>query len=505
MACHTDAKLRCALAAASILVAITALISAAHAANAPCQKSDDDFYEPVVEGPTEPLIDSAGKCLDKGKSATHWTGPEHWAWEQICRRQMADFDRQYCPSGEHADLQSLDQDSRRRISGEFIRQILEVDTYASEVRSGSISIVGASIDHINVADAEIGAFILSRTRIAGDVSFTNVTNTRTIILSQSEVVGNLRFKRVKGGDIAVSATKMAEVSAEQLDITRLRLTGDTAQNLNIGLSRLSDQLSILMGEYGDIWFSTTKSDGLFVRLGKVSTFHLTNFADGGMFVLDIQNWVGNSVLSLRSVTVGTFQLIGTGRLAQSAASIPHTTSILGFTFTDADWGSDPVPYLSALMKTSDDYIPSVYTGLAKSYAAAGRPDLARDILITQSDAELHNSSTTWFRKSYLWATKYLVAYGYRPEIGLAWIFAFTLISTLVFRSGSQTIIAGEQPRSWFVFALNAVIPGISLDSDYEKIAFFGWRQWFLYFLRFLGAVVVVLILSFVRNAIFGAS
>jgi hypothetical protein len=159
----------------------------------------------------------------------------------------------------------------------------------------------------------------------------------------------------------------------------------------------------------------------------------------------------------------------------------------------------------AIMKTSDNYNPGIYSGLAKSYASAGRTDLARDILIAQNDAERQNLSTPWPRRLYLWIAAYLIAYGYRPEIGLVWICGFALVSTLVFRSGSEKIIRGEPPRSWFIFALDAVIPGISLDENNNKVVFAGWRQWFLYFLRFLAAVVVVLIISFIRNVIVGAS
>jgi len=363
--------------------------------------------------------------------------------------------------------------------------------------------VGASIDRINIADAKLVSLVISHTRVAGDVSLVNLTVGRTIILSESEIVGGLYFERIQGGDIAISATKLTQVFADQLDIGRFRLRDNKVEHLQIQLSRLTEQLSILTGQYRSIWLSVSESNGLFVRLDELGDFHLTDYLDRGMFVIDIQKWADDSLLSLNAVTVGTFRLWGADRIGQSNRSVPSKTKLSGFSFADADWGDNPLPYLKAFMQTSPDYIQSVYTGLAKSYVAAGRPDLARDVLVAQSDAELHNATTTGLRKSYLWATKYLVAYGYRPEIGLAWIFAFTLLGALVFRSGSHAIIAGQRPRSWFVFALDAVIPGISLDSEHGKIAFAGWRQWFLYFLRFLGAVVVVLILSLIKNAIFG--
>jgi hypothetical protein len=363
------------------------------------------------------------------------------------------------------------------------------------------------IDHVSINDAEVGSFRLSRTKVEGKVLLKNLTVSRSISFSQSEIGDQLYFKNVKGGNISISDTKLSLAWAEQLDIERFGVTMTSSKNLRIDDSTLSGQLSISMREVNDIWLKGTKSDGLYITAEKVvKAVRLSDYDDQGMLALDIDSWGDESAVFFRNVTAETFMSFRRSELLnRTDIRVPKKTTFIGFTFANADWGDNPVPYLKALMETSEDYNPSIYAALAKSYAAAGRTDLARDILIAQNDAERQSASTPWPRKAYLWAAAYLVAYGYRPELGLAWIVGFVFVSTAVFRSGAGSVASGKQPRSWFVFALDAVIPGISLDETHEKIAFLGWRQWFLYFLRFLGAVVVVLIISFIRNFIAGTT
>jgi hypothetical protein len=79
---------------------------------------------------------------------------------------------------------------------------------------------------------------------------------------------------------------------------------------------------------------------------------------------------------------------------------------------------------------------------------------------------------------------------------------------VIFRVGASRAIGLTTQRHnwayWFVFSLDSVIPVIQLDKDHEAVSFSDWRQYFLYFLRFLGAVLVVLILEFVKQSITGA-
>jgi hypothetical protein len=462
---------------------------------APCTNYIGGLDRPVADN--APSRTPTKECLKKGTSNSAWSEPEHWAWTQICQRRQINFDRRYCPPNSYFDIASDGQDAKRHLSGNFIRQIFEDHTYASELRAASVYIEGATIDSIDIKDVEIGSLQLYVTKVEGDISFTNLTIGRVLTLLASKVAGRLELKNVKGGNIAIGNTTLKSVVADQLDMNRLRLHSSDVQFLNVDNSTFNEELEVSYGSFLNIRFLDNKSNGLIVRANSLSTFRVLDYLDQGSFTLEVEKWSGESALFLRGVSTGTFRNLSKGEP-------PKKSTFIDFSFSGADLGDNPTPYLAALLNSSQEYNPGIYTVVAKSYAAAGRGDLAQEILIAQSDAELRSSSTPWFRKLYLSITRYVVGYGYRPEIGLAWIFGFVVVSTLVFRSAAE-IASGEPPRSWFVFSLDAVIPGISLDKDHDKIAFRGWRQWFLYFLRFLGAVVVVLIIGIIRNSVVGAS
>jgi hypothetical protein len=97
----------------------------------------------------------------------------------------------------------------------------------------------------------------------------------------------------------------------------------------------------------------------------------------------------------------------------------------------------------------------------------------------------------------------VAAYGYHPEIGLLWICGFVVLGAIIFKTGAHKMLGEKRPHNWFVFSLDAVIPGIDLDKDHRDIRFSGWRQDFLVFLRFLGAVVVVVIIGILKQSFDG--
>jgi hypothetical protein len=86
---------------------------------------------------------------------------------------------------------------------------------------------------------------------------------------------------------------------------------------------------------------------------------------------------------------------------------------------------------------------------------------------------------------------------------LLWIVGFVGIATFVFKTGETALASGTRPRNWLVFAFDAVIPGIQLDDRHKDVGFPGWRQYFLYFLRFLSAVVIVLVIQLLKKSLNG--
>ena len=77
-----------------------------------------------------------------------------------------------------------------------------------------------------------------------------------------------------------------------------------------------------------------------------------------------------------------------------------------------------------------------------------------------------------------------------------------LFGFLVFRTGRLT--SGVMPRSWLIYSIDTVVPVIKLDAEHDKIQFAGWRQYFVYAMRLLSAVVAFLVFKVLQNTITGS-
>jgi hypothetical protein len=94
-----------------------------------------------------------------------------------------------------------------------------------------------------------------------------------------------------------------------------------------------------------------------------------------------------------------------------------------------------------------------------------------------------------------------VGYGLRPTFGFMWFGALIVIGYFVFRSGEHALLSKYKARSWFIFSLDTIIPVIKLDPDHDKISFRGWRQYYLYGMKALSAVLVFLIAKILGDII----
>jgi hypothetical protein len=147
------------------------------------------------------------------------------------------------------------------------------------------------------------------------------------------------------------------------------------------------------------------------------------------------------------------------------------------------------------------YIPQIYSTLEKSDTDSSRPEMARVILIVGQETALRYSKS-WFQIAWLSAIKSLVGFGYIPELGFVWIFAIVFMASVSLWLGRQEVTSKYKPDNWFVwflFSLNAVLPGITLDKKFEEVRFNGLHQYLLYTIEFLGAIVVLLVVFFIRR------
>jgi hypothetical protein len=426
------------------------------------------------------------ECLAK---TGNWSDPERWAWQQICARERIDFDKRYGKQTAAGNLDSLKSDPARLLSASFFRELFENSQLSPFSQNAAIDVTGAYIPTIRLTDTTIGSLRLFKSKVDGGISITNATISRTLTISNSSI-DDLEISRTKGGDINIANSTITTFHGLLLNVGRLSLVGSKIDDFQLDISRLSAQLAILTGTFGSIVLDDIKSDGLFVRPAGLRTLRVSDYVDSGLFYLEVSRWTAKSTMKISTMTTGSFLLRG--------ESIPAEMSITGISFSGANWGSDPLQFL----KANTPYNPALYANLATSYAQAGQPDIANAILIEKQNAEFSNTSS-WIDKTYLFVIWLLADYGYRPELGLLWIAGFVIVSAMIFKTGRNRIKEGNPPDNWLIFAFDSAIPGIQLNKDHADIQFSGWRQGFLYLLRFLSAVVVVLVLEMMKKSFEG--
>jgi uncharacterized protein YjbI with pentapeptide repeats len=210
--------------------------------------------------------------------------------------------------------------------------------------------------------------------------------------------------------------------------------------------------------------------------------------------LDLSGSVFRSGLDMSGARIDGALLVGDLRT-------PLNATVSDVVFSRANLGKDPITSLKNLLaQTPNTGLSSQnYSRLAKSYSDAGQSGIARSILIEGQNAEYRHAAglTTW----YLYGFWLLAGYGYRPEVGFIWIFIFVIIGWVIFKTAKCEVVSPAPPDNWFVFALDSVIPGIHLKKNHEEVAFSDWRKYVLYFLRFLGAVVVFIVLELLKRVV----
>jgi len=96
-----------------------------------------------------------------------------------------------------------------------------------------------------------------------------------------------------------------------------------------------------------------------------------------------------------------------------------------------------------------------------------------------------------------------VGFGTQLQYAFALIAVLVVLGYFVFRNDGRHVKSNSKPRSWFIFAVDAVIPGINLDEAHRNIEFKDWRrQYYLYLLRALGVLLVFLVLKYLSQSAF---
>ncbi|MBV9203082.1 MAG: hypothetical protein JOY83_25760 [Alphaproteobacteria bacterium] len=246
------------------------------------------------------------------------------------------------------------------------------------------------------------------------------------------------------------------------------------QEFDLESSRLSDRIYVKGGTFTSLKINNTKTDDILIQ---------------GL------RWEGDSELRIeQSIDTGIFSLLGP---TMNAPLDPPRRFILdNFVFSTAIWGDAPLAVF-AIMPT---YNPSLYNAVAKSYSDAGKITQANDLILARQKQDFWHAQgidqpIAAFKVPVYWL-------GIHPGYGVLLIAGLVLIGGMIF-AGAQPA-KGPKPSNPLVFALDSVIPVIHLDKDHDGVGYEGWRQYFLYFLRFLGAALILLLLELLRRTVLGA-
>jgi hypothetical protein len=471
-------------------------------------------------------------CLAAADPA--WSEPEHRVWQSLCNKKTADLsnsaDRAIDATalGCDATFETYQQtprdpgpyesDPRRRVSGKFLEDILASDGYARYLRDAPIRIIGAYITSAHVHNATIQSLRIDNSLI-DDISLTNVKLDSSLSfcdavrIKDTLVLGNVTAPRVEFYKVDVEAQSLYGTSPcfriEGSSIADLELVYVRAAKIDVTSSHFDGRISMNENEAKGLTIVETGAGELSIFGGSIS--HLTiaslnlsrRMSIGGIKWEQFPERPGvpnkeiTSALSLSGVSAPGLNyaalVSGEGPIYPERINFYDTS--LGAIFL----GNDPLALLGHIDQLPETVL-DLYAATAKSYAALGRQSTAREILYQR--ALLADGSDSGFNIT-RWISRLVVGYGYYPERGLLFLFVFVLIGWGIFATGEPELTSAVRPHSWFVFSLDTVIPILALDPKNAEVSFRGFRQYYLYFMRLLGAGLAFLVFAYLKQTFVG--
>jgi hypothetical protein len=157
-----------------------------------------------------------------------------------------------------------------------------------------------------------------------------------------------------------------------------------------------------------------------------------------------------------------------------------------------------------LLQTIKPEQVELYTLTAKTYAVRRYRDTARQLYyqkdVLEDKAEYNRTQRFDMLRS---VSKVVFGYGYYPERGFMLLLGFVIVGWPIFATGEGMLIGTVRPRSWLLFSLDTMIPILVLDPKHADVSFSGPRQYYLYFMRLLGAGLALLVFAYLKQVFFG--
>jgi hypothetical protein len=196
--------------------------------------------------------------------------------------------------------------------------------------------------------------------------------------------------------------------------------------------RIDDRLAILKGAYGAMNFTHLKVDDLFIDQPEWTGAKNGNTPDPSI---------------IESVDNGVFTLQANPANPKPS---PNRIKLNQFIFANAYLGTNPMPVITAIDVDTNSPDLEPYTLIAKSYAERGENRISDDVLIAMNERNRDLARTqSWAEFARLTFFRYLVNYGFSPEIGFVYILLFVLLGWAIFWCASGRLEAGYQPKTPF--------------------------------------------------------
>jgi hypothetical protein len=435
-----------------------------------------------------------------------WNEAEKWAWGEICRGKMADFNKRFASPGAEAQPLPPDREeawteeerARRGLSGTFIETVLLHEPWRGSLGRHGVKIQGAHFaEPVDLTSAEISHELwLEHSRFEKGFSADYVNMSRTLSLEGSSLAEvSVAFSNITGL-LAISGKAQVRQSLAMKNLQvggTLYLDGGRFQKASLTLARIGGWLSMVgtvmdgpldinaiqvggviqlnEGQFRETILHGVRVAGLFTMEGAVfpdksQRIDLKDTQVGAVICNDLDTWPENLELDRF-----TYQYLGG---MGGVKDREHMT----------DW---PASRFVGWLAKQKDYSPQPYEQCAKVLRDAGQPDKADYVLFAGKQRERQDAWDKGNHHRWLWLSilRWTIGYG----LGLRFFLSLIWVACLVLLGGwvvSTTPLTQEHSKKWMLgYSLAKLLPLVNLGKNFDAVVH-GWQQGYFMFHQLVG-------------------
>lgn len=425
--------------------------------------------------------------------------PAQAVWRRLC-------------AGEAVDLSQIAGAG----AGNFLDEIIADPSRQAMLKDARIRIANGSLDALTIHGLEARSLTLSDVAVGKNLELYDSAVSDTVALENVQVGGDIVIENLTARRFSQSSSRVTSpqnsLSVRDSQLDKLSVDRSDDPNLNIFGSQIGTvDISNLGNAIIKLW-SASGTEINILNSGKL-TLSLSQLAVTGSIRLLNDLWEEDVPKGGQPVVLSYVQAQEFVLFSGFAGFSPPLLEVEHAKFDTVSFGPDPLPAIAGVgaidnrKQAAEDpqYLPFL-AAAARNYAANGRADLAQEItykINLLNKPPVTAASDIWSRG--FWLLRWIaVGFGQRVEWGIYWIIGLVAVGWLVFRTGRKALVDPDtRPGSWVLFAIDSVIPVIHLDRRHDDVAFNGWRQWYLGFLRVMGAVLIFLVFYFLKQVLLG--